>query len=157
MYKWFPWKLPQSSFQSWNLLNYLFQFNHSTPLRISTDGYDETYQAFLNNFKNTISLIDKSMNNRSVTMTRKVEIARYSINLEKSFHSAPFFVIDIRNDPLKLLIIVHMIIYVLLVLREWIFFQVAHYIHQMHLKDIFNIKGEERARISWKLDIDFYL
>ena len=83
------------------------------------------------------------MNNWPVAMAREVEITRHSINLEKSFHSAPFFIIDVRNNPLQLLVIVHMVIYVLLVLRKRIFLQVTHYIHQMHLKDIFNIKREE--------------
>jgi hypothetical protein len=58
---------------------------------------------------------------------------------------------------LKLLLIIHMIVYILLVIREWSFLKVTHHIHEMYFQDIFNIKREERARIPWEFYIDFYL
>jgi hypothetical protein len=59
-------------------------------LQIAIHVYDDSYQAYLSYYNHTIALVHQSVNNGSVTMTGEMKIARYSIDLKKSFHSAAF-------------------------------------------------------------------
>lgn len=72
--------------------------------------YDGSYQAFLNEMGSTVALVDEPMDDGSISVAAEVEVAGYSINFEKAFHPASLLVIDVLDDPLKLLIIIHIFI-----------------------------------------------
>ncbi len=83
-----------------------------------------------------------------------MEITRYSVNLEKSFHSTSLFLLEISNNPLKFLIVTHTPFIVKRILRKSVFFKVIHNIDKMHLQNIFNVEWKKRAGISREFYID---
>lgn len=50
------------------------------------------------------------MDDGPIAVARKVEVSRYSIYLEEAFDSAAFLFVDVSNDLVQLLIIVHVAI-----------------------------------------------
>lgn len=94
------------------------------------------------------------MDDGSVAMAAEVEVAWHSVYLEEPFHSTTLLAVDILDDPLKLLIVIHVLIVVDLVVGQWNLLQIVLHVDQMHLEDVLDIQGQERARVAWELDIE---
>ena len=103
--------------------------------------------------EHSVSLIDELMDDGSVSMAREVEIARDSIDLKETSHSASSFSVDILDHLCQLLLIRHPIIPVLLPFRKRGLLEIILNVHQMHLEDILHIQRQETARVAWELDI----
>lgn len=66
----------------------------------------------------TVALVDEAMDDGSVAMAAEVEVAWHSVYLEEPFHSTTLLAVDILDDPLKLLIVIHVLIVVDLVVGQ---------------------------------------
>ena len=97
------------------------------------------------------------MNDRAISVARKMKIARNSIDLEESFHSAASLSVNIFDNLVEFVLIRHMVVFVLHLFGQTDFFEVIHDIHQVNFKDILDIEGEEGAWISSELNIDMDL
>jgi len=88
----------------------------------------------------TVALIYKTMYNGSIAVTAEVEVARNSINLKESFHSAAFLFIDIPNNLIYFLIISKLTIIILYILWQSYFLKIVVYIYKMYFQNVLDIE-----------------
>lgn len=73
------------------------------------------------------------MDDGSVAVAAEVKVPGHSIDLKEAFHPAPLLAIDVLDDSLKLLVVVHVFVIVDLVVGERNLLEVVFHINQMHL------------------------
>lgn len=97
--------------------------------QISTRGSDDSCPTFLHLLILTVALIDQAVNDGPIAVATKVEVPRNTIDFKKAFHPASLLLVDVLNDSLQLLIIVHVLIAVDHIVRNYYLLQVLFHVH----------------------------
>lgn len=85
-----------------------------------------------------------------------MEVAWHSVDFKESLHAATLLGIDILNDLIQDLLVVHAFVTIEVSIRQYYLLQTLFNVHQMHFQYVFNVKRKERARVARKLNVEVH-